>query len=111
MSKCVVACSGGPDSMALLDQLNKQGKDIVVAHVNYKHRDTADRDENIVKDYCKKYDIPIKRFEQSNNVLFVSLEVESGTYSTFVCVSYYEMLCKYILFVRAILKNRNLKVK
>lgn len=53
MSKCVVACSGGPDSMALLDQLNKQGKDIVVAHVNYKHRDTADRDENIVKDYCK----------------------------------------------------------
>ena len=54
MSKCVVACSGGPDSMALLDQLNKQGKDIVVAHVNYKHRDTADRDENIVKDYCEK---------------------------------------------------------
>lgn len=59
MSKCVVACSGGPDSMALLDQLNKQGKDIVVAHVNYKHRDTADRDENIVKDYCEKYDIPV----------------------------------------------------
>ena len=58
MSKCVVACSGGPDSMALLDQLNKQGKDIVVAHVNYKHRDTADRDEKIVKEYCKKYDIP-----------------------------------------------------
>lgn len=60
MSKCVVACSGGPDSMALLDQLNKQGKDIVVAHVNYKHRDTADRDENIVKDYCEKYDIPVR---------------------------------------------------
>ena len=60
MSKCVVACSGGPDSMALLDQLNKQGKDIVVAHVNYKHRDTADRDEKIVKEYCKKYDIPVR---------------------------------------------------
>ena len=60
MSKCVVAFSGGPDSMALLDQLNKQGKDIVVAHVNYKHRDTADRDENIVKDYCEKYDIPVR---------------------------------------------------
>ena len=60
MLKCVVACSGGPDSMALLDQLNKQGKDIVVAHVNYKHRDTADRDEKIVKEYCKKYDIPVR---------------------------------------------------
>ena len=67
--------------------------------------------EKFCKKICKKYDIPIKRFEQSNNVLFVSLEVESGTYSTFVCVSYYEMLCKYILFVRAILKNRKLKVK
>lgn len=46
--------------MALLDQLNKQGKDIVVAHVNYKHRDTADRDEKIVKEYCEKYDIPVR---------------------------------------------------
>ena len=60
MSKCVVACSGGPDSMALLDQLNKQGKDLVVAHVNYKHRDTADRDENFVRAYCQKYDIPVR---------------------------------------------------
>ena len=60
MLKCVVACSGGPDSMALLDQLNKKGKDIVVAHVNYKHRDTADRDENIVKEYCQKYGIPVR---------------------------------------------------
>ena len=60
MLKCVVACSGGPDSMALLDQLNKQGRDIVVAHVNYKHRDTADSDENIVKEYCQKYGIPVR---------------------------------------------------
>lgn len=60
MLKCVVACSGGPDSMALLDQLNKQGRDIVVAHVNYKHRDTADRDENIVKEYCQKYGILVR---------------------------------------------------
>lgn len=67
--------------------------------------------EKFCKKICKKYDIPIKRFEQSNNVLFVSIEVESGTYSTFACVSYYEMLCKYILFVHAILKNRKLKVK
>ena len=72
---------------------------------------TAKELEKFCKKICKKYDIPIKRFEQSNNVLFVSLEVESGSYSTFICVSYYEMLCKYILFVRAILKNRKLKVK
>ena len=60
MSKCVVACSGGPDSMALLDQLNKKGMDLVVAHVNYQHRDTAFRDEQIVKEYCQLHNIPVR---------------------------------------------------
>lgn len=55
---CVAACSGGPDSMALLDILRKSGKyDIHVAHVNYHKRPTADRDENIVKSYCDRYNI------------------------------------------------------
>ena len=67
--------------------------------------------EKFCKKICKKYNIPIKKFKQSDNTLFASLEVEPGSYSTFVCVSYYEMLCKYILFVRAILKYRKLKVK
>lgn len=57
--KIVVACSGGPDSMALLDMLRKSGKDIVVAHINYQKRDTAIRDENIVRSYCSMYDIPL----------------------------------------------------
>lgn len=52
MKYIVVACSGGPDSMALLDQLYKLGHDIVVAHVNYHKRDSAFRDEKIVRDYC-----------------------------------------------------------
>lgn len=59
MSKCIVAVSGGPDSMALLDQLNKSGLELAVAHVNYQHRDTAFRDEKYVKEYCAKYDIPV----------------------------------------------------
>lgn len=59
MKKIIVACSGGPDSMALLDQC-KDKYSVCVAHVNYKKRDTADRDENIIKTYCSKYDIPVK---------------------------------------------------
>lgn len=55
--KVIVACSGGPDSMALLDQCRKKGYDLAVAHVNYKKRDTADRDEKIVQDYCNQYKI------------------------------------------------------
>lgn len=61
MSKrIVVACSGGPDSMALLDKLNKEGHHIVVAHVNYQKRESAIRDENIVKDYCANHNIDVE---------------------------------------------------
>lgn len=61
--KIIVACSGGPDSMALLDKLYKQGHTIVVAHVNYHKRDTANRDEIIVKDYCKERSIEVEVLE------------------------------------------------
>ena len=36
--KVLVAVSGGPDSMALLD-MSKDKYDCYVAHVNYHHRD------------------------------------------------------------------------
>ena len=56
----VIGVSGGPDSMALLDMERKKGRKIVVCHVNYEHRDTADRDEQIVRDYCEKYGIKLE---------------------------------------------------
>lgn len=59
LRKGIVACSGGPDSMALLDTLRKQGVFVEVCHVNYKKRESAKRDENIVRAYCKRYDIPL----------------------------------------------------
>lgn len=43
--------------MALLDMSKDKYMEVMVAHVNYHHRDTANRDEKIVKDYCKKYNI------------------------------------------------------
>ena len=55
--KIIVACSGGPDSMALLDMERRQGHEIIVCHVNYKKRKSADRDEAYVKEYCQKYGI------------------------------------------------------
>lgn len=54
----VVAVSGGPDSMALLDILLKQKQkknlNIVVAHVNHKLRQESDAEEIMVKNYCGK---------------------------------------------------------
>ena len=61
MKKIIVAVSGGPDSMALLDTLVKTGKYyIVVAHVNYQKRETAYRDEKIVKAYCETHHLIVR---------------------------------------------------
>lgn len=45
--------------MALLDMARNKCKHIEVAHVNYHKRETAKRDENIVRKYCKKYGIKL----------------------------------------------------
>ena len=51
----VIACSGGPDSMALFDVLLKAGvKNIVCAHVNHKVRVESDNEAIMVKEYCLK---------------------------------------------------------
>lgn len=56
--KWVIGVSGGPDSMALLDQVNKVQLKCFVVHVNYHKRETAQRDQRIVEDYCTKHSIP-----------------------------------------------------
>ena len=58
--KLVIACSGGPDSMALFELCREEGIELVAAHVNYHRRPTANRDEQIVKAYCQKYQIPLE---------------------------------------------------
>ena len=52
--KWLVACSGGPDSMALLDMCVKAGMYVEAAHVNYHKRSSADRDMKLVQEYCLK---------------------------------------------------------
>ena len=75
--KVVIGVSGGPDSICLLDNLNRIRKknplsrkyhqtnlepvetnfEIVVAHINHMIREEAKQDEQYVKEYCKKNDI------------------------------------------------------
>ena len=52
--KYVVACSFGPDSMALLDMMIKENYNLVVAHVNYHKRKESDFEEESLKKYCKE---------------------------------------------------------
>ena len=54
----VLGCSGGPDSMALMDILLKYRKkmniSIVCAHVNHKLRVESDDELIYLEKYCKK---------------------------------------------------------
>lgn len=54
----LIAVSGGPDSMFLLNLFKK--KPIVVAHVNYHKREDSNVDEQIVRDFCQANNIPLE---------------------------------------------------
>lgn len=56
----LIACSGGPDSMALLAMLLKENFSLLVAHVNYKTRDESDEEEQLVRNYCLQNHIEVQ---------------------------------------------------
>lgn len=85
--KWVLAVSGGPDSMALLDLCFKQGMVFEVVHVNYHKRETADRDQNIVANYCKERSIKVH--------VFHALELE-GNFQMAAREYRYEKCCSVI---------------
>ena len=55
----LLACSYGPDSMALFYYLLKNGYSFEVAHVNYHILEQADDDERGIKEFCDKYSITL----------------------------------------------------
>ena len=59
-NKYVIACSFGPDSMALLDMAIKENLFIIVAHVNYHKRDVSNDEERLLRQYCLDRNIPIE---------------------------------------------------
>ena len=48
----LLACSFGPDSMALFDMLLKEGYNFAVAHVNYHLRKESNDEEYQLRNYC-----------------------------------------------------------
>ena len=61
--KYVVACSFGPDSMALLAMLLKKGIKPIVCHVDYHTRDVSQYEEDSLREYCRQ-----------NNLVFECLD-------------------------------------
>ena len=56
----IVGVSGGSDSMVLLHLLNLNKQNIVVAHVNYQKRNSANYDQKLVEEYCIAQGIPFE---------------------------------------------------
>ena len=57
--KYVIACSFGPDSMALLDAAIKEKLNVVVAHVNYRKRVASQFEQDSLTTYCKNHNIKL----------------------------------------------------
>lgn len=75
--KIIVAVSGGPDSIALLNLLNDLNFDIIAAHVNYQLRGNESlEDERFIIDICKK--LKIKLEVKHFNTLEISQKEKKG---------------------------------
>jgi tRNA(Ile)-lysidine synthase len=57
-SKTLVACSGGPDSLALLHALHRLGADLVVAHFDHKVRPGSEQDARFVEQRARDLGVP-----------------------------------------------------
>ncbi len=60
----IVACSGGPDSMLLLDYLKNLNYKCICAHVNHNLREESKEEYEYVKQFCK-----------DNNIIFEGREL------------------------------------
>lgn len=53
-----VAFSGGADSVALLEYMNRHFKHVSAIHINHMIRETAKRDEDFCREFCRIRNIP-----------------------------------------------------
>lgn len=84
--KIVVAVSGGPDSMCLLnvlyllkDSLKKENGikyDIVVAHINHMMRKESEEEKIYVENYCKSINVPF--FYLKKDIIKMSKEIKES---------------------------------
>lgn len=66
--KYILACSFGPDSMALFFMLLKENYDFVVCNIDYNYRPESKWETDSIEDVCKEKNIPF----YTKNVLFSS---------------------------------------
>lgn len=67
----VIGVSAGPDSMCLLDILEKKTNKIVVCHINHNVRKQSKKEEAYLKNYCQKHELifetmTIQNYKENN---------------------------------------------
>lgn len=87
-SYIIVGCSGGPDSMCLLNLLIEESYPVICAHINHNIRKESKDEFKFLKDYCKK-----------RNVIFEGLEIphyenKNESFYRTKRYTFYKDLCK-----------------
>lgn len=59
----LVACTYGPDSMALLDKLEKEKLNLIVCCINYHVFASSDEDAKALKQYCESHSLKFEYFD------------------------------------------------
>lgn len=87
--KYVLACSFGPDSMALFDILFKSKCNFIVAFVNYHKRKVSDDEQKRLINYCHQLNIPYE-------ILSVKKKVTNNfqNYAREIRYNFFKKICK-----------------
>lgn len=94
--KYLLACSFGPDSMALFWMLYNQGYKFVVVHVNYKTRDLSNYEEESLKKLCQS--LGIKCYSTVFNIDVSNFESDARKFRyTYFNEIYLKENCNYLL--------------
>lgn len=72
--KYLLACSHGPDSMALFYMLKEEGYNFAVAHVNYHLREESDQEQKELEAYCAKNNVELYVKEVTESLGETNLE-------------------------------------
>src|SRR3989339_6891 len=95
-AKIVVGVSGGPDSVCLLDALNKLREkyniEIIIAHVNYGLRGKdSGKDEQFVRKIAKKYSLKVE-IEKIPNTKYKILDTKSEEHLRNIRYDFFEKI-------------------
>ncbi|MBO5477048.1 MAG: tRNA lysidine(34) synthetase TilS [Clostridia bacterium] len=96
--KVIVAVSGGPDSMCLVDSLYKLKEElefeIIVAHVNHGIREESEQEKVYVETYCKERNIPFNYLKVDIPALSKEQKISEETCGRNVRYEFFEELRK-----------------